>query len=151
MHVHATEYTVGDRGSSAMPGDLPATSAYTFAIELRAEEAHAAGASRVEFDKPILAYVDNFLRFPAGTRVPAGSFMPDADQWSAADGGVVVDVLGVTNGRADLDTDGDGKADPASVLAARGIGDDERAALARVSAAPRSLWRVPLAHFSAWD
>lgn len=33
LHVRATEYTVGPMGTMAMPGDLPPTSAYTYASE----------------------------------------------------------------------------------------------------------------------
>ena len=36
LHVRATEYTVGPMGPAAMPGDLPGTSAYTYASEYSA-------------------------------------------------------------------------------------------------------------------
>ena len=34
VEVRATEYTRGDQGPTAMPGALPATSAYTYAVEM---------------------------------------------------------------------------------------------------------------------
>jgi hypothetical protein len=70
MHVRATEYTVGARGPEAMPGTLPATSGYTYAVELSVDEADAMGASSVVFDQPVGFYLENFLGFPVGIDVP---------------------------------------------------------------------------------
>ena len=61
LNVRATEYTVADNGPETMPGDLPPTSAYTYAVELSVDEAIAVGANTVNFDRPIPFYVDNFL------------------------------------------------------------------------------------------
>ncbi|HKV12918.1 MAG TPA: carboxypeptidase-like regulatory domain-containing protein, partial [Thermoanaerobaculia bacterium] len=63
FNVRATEYTVGPNGPAAMPGPLPATTAYTYAVELSVDEAVAAGAKEVTFSKPVLSYVENFLGF----------------------------------------------------------------------------------------
>jgi hypothetical protein len=71
-HVRATEYTVGPRGPEAMPGTLPATSGYTYAVELSVDEADAMGASSVVFDRPVGFYLENFLGFAVGTAVPLG-------------------------------------------------------------------------------
>jgi hypothetical protein len=73
-HVHVTEYTVGSSGPSAMPGDLPPTSAYTYAAEFSVEEARAAGATEVRFSSPVPVYVENFLNFATGTTVPLGTY-----------------------------------------------------------------------------
>jgi hypothetical protein len=43
LSIRATEYTVGAGGPLAMPGALPGTSGYTYAVELSADEAIAAG------------------------------------------------------------------------------------------------------------
>ena len=67
----ATEYTVGPSGPSALPGALPPTSAYTYAVELSFDETLDAAA--VEFDRPVALYVDDFRGFPAGTRIPVAS------------------------------------------------------------------------------
>lgn len=72
LTVRATEYTVGERGPDAMPGALPPASGYTYAVELSADEALAAGAERVEFSQPLPFYVDNFPDFPVGEPVPVG-------------------------------------------------------------------------------
>lgn len=53
LTVRATEYTVGESGLEAMPGELPPTSGYTYAVELGVDEAMAAGASRVDFSQPV--------------------------------------------------------------------------------------------------
>ena len=49
LNIRATEYTVGDLGPEAMPGALPPSSAYTYAVELSADEALTAGATQVRF------------------------------------------------------------------------------------------------------
>ena len=110
LEVRATEYTVGADGDEAMPGELPATSAYTYAVEFSVDEAVEAGATDVRFTKPVITYVDNFLGFPAGTVVPAAYYDEEQgrlgavrerrrDQDRRRDG---------ATRRRDVDTDGDG-------------------------------------------
>ena len=60
-----------------MPGELPPTSAYTYAVEYSRRRGAARG-DRVEFDKPVVTYVDNYLGFPAGTRGADGLLRPRA-------------------------------------------------------------------------
>ncbi|RME82360.1 MAG: hypothetical protein D6775_11115, partial [Caldilineae bacterium] len=62
--------------------------------------------------------------------------------------GRVVQVLAITDGRADLDTTGDGLADNGADL---GVSDAERAHLATLYTPGQSLWRISLTHFSTWD
>ena len=45
LQVRATEYTVGASGDEAMPGELPPSSGYTYAVELSVDEAVDAGAT----------------------------------------------------------------------------------------------------------
>ena len=71
LEVRATEYTVGADGEEKMPGELPDSSAYTYAVEFSVDEAVEAGATDVKFTKPVTTYVDNFLGFKAGTIVPS--------------------------------------------------------------------------------
>ncbi len=47
LTVRATEYTIGDNGPLAMPGELPSASGYTYAVELSVDEALTAGARSV--------------------------------------------------------------------------------------------------------
>ena len=79
--VRQTEYTAV--GPPAMPGDLPATSGYTYAAELSIDEAEAAGAESVELTPPdastppAVNYVENFIGAPVGTNVPTGAYDRD--------------------------------------------------------------------------
>ncbi|MGH8576907.1 MAG: RHS repeat-associated core domain-containing protein, partial [Gammaproteobacteria bacterium] len=151
IHVRATEYTVGTNGPKAMPGPLPPTSGYTYAVELSVDEAIAAGAKRVDFNQPLPVYVDNFLDFPVGGVVPVGWYDRDKAAWIPSENGRIIQIVALTNGDADLDTDGDGIADDATKLQALGITDAERAQLATLYSAGRSFWRTPITHFTPWD
>jgi len=150
LTVRATEYTVGASGPQAMPAPLPPSSAYTYAVELGADEAAAAGAT-VKFSQPVPFYLENFLGFPVGGTVPAGYYDRGSAAWVASDNGLVVQILSVTAGLADLDLTGAGTPADAAALAALGITADERQSLAALYPAGQTLWRVPLRHFSTWD
>ena len=151
LNVRATEFTVGPDGPKAMPGTLPATSAYTYCVDLTADEVEDAGATGVTFDKPVWLYVENFLHFEAGIAVPSGFFDREKGQWVAGPSGRVVKVISITSGAVDLDVTGDGNVDTGATLAALSITDPERTQLAAKYAAGQSLWRVPIPHFSPWD
>jgi YD repeat-containing protein len=151
LSVRATEYTVGASGPQAMPAPLPPTSGYTYAVELSADEALAAGATTVRFSQPMIQYVENFLNFPVGGIVPVGFYERDTATWVPSKNGRVIKLLGITGGLADLDVDGSGVAAAAAALAALGVTDAERQRLATLYAAGQSLWRVPISHFTPWD
>ncbi len=151
LSVRATEYTVGPDGREAMPGPLPPTVAYTYAVELSADEAIAAGAAHVRFDRPVSVYVDNFLGFPAGTPVPAAYFDYARGLWVPQDDGRVVSVLSVDGGMATVDVNGDGVAEGPDALAAWGFDAAELTRLATLYAPGTTLWRVQATHFSPWD
>ncbi|TAN67540.1 MAG: PASTA domain-containing protein, partial [Methylobacter sp.] len=151
LHVRATEYTVGENGPKSMPGPLPPTSGYTYAVELSADEAVAAGAKTVTFDRPVPFYVDNFLNFPVGETVPVGWYDRDKAAWIPSANGKVIKILSIANGLASLDTDGDGLADDAAKLTTLGIDDAERQQLAQLYAVGKTVWRTPIGHFTPWD
>ncbi|MDT8385448.1 MAG: RHS repeat-associated core domain-containing protein [Gammaproteobacteria bacterium] len=151
LNVRASEYTVGENGPEAMPGELPATSAYTYAVELSVDEAIAAGATRVDFDQPVPFYVDNFLNFPVGEIVPTGWYDREKVAWIPSDNGRIIGILAINAGIADLDVDGSGVAADATQLADLGIADAERVRLAGLYTPGKSLWRVPITHFTPWD
>ncbi|HEX6369715.1 MAG TPA: RHS repeat-associated core domain-containing protein [Longimicrobium sp.] len=151
LSIRATEVTVGPNGPTAMPGPLPTGVAYTYALDISVDEARAAGAEHVRFSTPVPFYVDNFLEFPAGTAAPLGWYDYTRAAWVGEKDGVVLTVLSVAGGIAELDTDGDGQADADSTLAFFGIDAAERQRLAAVYPAGKSLWRVELPHFSVWD
>jgi RHS repeat-associated protein len=145
MNVRVTEFTVGANGPEAMPASLPPQSAYTWAAEFSVDEAVAAGATNVEFSKPVVTYVDNFVGFPVGTPAPLGYYDKAKGVWVADDSGVVIGIVSITGGLAEVDTTGDGVADNT------GIDDAERAKLAELYPAGHTLWRVEIKHFSLWD
>jgi YD repeat-containing protein len=149
LSVRATEFTVGESGPDAMPAELPPTTSYTYCVEINADEAVELGAKSVTFAQPLPFYVDNFLGFAAGTKVPMGSYDREAAQWIPEDSGVVIDVVGVSAGLASLCVDGDGVAETAAELAAHGITAEEREQLASLYAPGQSVWRVRLKHFTS--
>lgn len=153
LNVRVTEFTVGANGPQAMPAELPPQSGYTYAFDLSADEARAAGALRVDFAQPIPVYVENFLNFPVGTEVPLGSYDSAQGGWVPSDSGRVIEILGITNDAADLDTTGKGAADNGALLK---ISDAERKQLASLYCnntlpCKKTLWRMPIPHFSPWD
>jgi RHS repeat-associated protein len=152
LHVRATEYTVGESGPKAMPGPLPPTSGYTYAVELSVDEALAAGATRVDFTQPVPVYIDNFLNFPVGGIVPVGWYDREKAAWTPSDNGKIIQLLGSDSaGLALLDVDGSGQAADAVTLGELGISAAERAQLATLYPVGKSLWRVPVTHFTPWD
>ena len=151
LHVRATEYTVGTNGPKAMPGPLPPSSGYTYAVELSVDEAMAAGAKRVDFNQPLPLYVDNFLDFPVGGIVPVGWYDRDKGAWIPSNNGRVIKILSTSGGVADLDTDGDALADDTAKLTALGITEAELTRLASLYPAGKTLWRSPITHFTPWD
>jgi RHS repeat-associated protein len=148
LNVRLTEYTVGANGPAAMPGALPPTSGYTYAVQLRADEASAAGGARIVFSQPLPLYIDNFLNMPVGTAVPVGAYDPQQAVWVAQPNGQVLKVVGVTAGEADLDVNGDGVAESAATLSALGISAAERQQLATRYPLGRSVWRA-LAYYTS--
>jgi RHS repeat-associated protein len=151
LNVRATEYTVGPTGEQAMPATLPPNSAYTYAVNVSADEAIASNAIRIELSEPAIFYVENFLGFGVGTGVPAGFYDRQRGVWVALENGLVVQVVGVTAGYADVDVTGDSIADTGSALTALGITDPERERLAQLYGTGQALWRVRLPHFTELD
>src|SRR5262249_22902999 len=94
--VRATEYTVGPSGLAAMPAALPPTSAYTYAVELSADEAVAAGAAGLQFTQAVILYVENFLHFPVGESVPVGYYDRDRSLWVPAPNGRIIKIVSRT-------------------------------------------------------
>lgn len=148
LTVRATEYTVGPNGPNAMPGDLPPTSGYTYAVEYSVDEALAVGAKEVKFSQPLFHYVENFLGFPVGLQVPVGYYDRSKAAWIPSPDGRVIKIISVTSGFANLDTDGDGVVDTGAAL---GITDAERQKLGSMYTAGQTLWRVPISHFTPYD
>lgn len=151
LNVRATEYTVGLNGPSAMPGELPASSAYTYAVELSVDEAISANAVRVDFDQDLPVYVDNFLNFPVGEVVPSGWYDREKALWVPSNNGKIIGILAITEGKVDIDLDGNGVAATPTELLAHSINEKERTQLATLYGAGQSFWRIPVSHFTPWD
>jgi RHS repeat-associated protein len=151
LTVRATEYTVGENGPLTMPGELPPTSGYTYAVELSVDEARALNAQRVDFSQKIPVYVDNFLNFPVGETVPAGWYDEEKAAWIQSDNGIILKILDVQNGLAVLSVAADDSAASSAVIAQFGITDGERRQLGQVYQPGKTLWRVPIKHFTPWD
>lgn len=153
--LRITEFTVGPEGPDAMPLALPPTSAYTYAFEATADEALQdgikLGGKDVLFSQPVPFYTDNFLGFPVGTGLPTGYVDEDAGSWKAVDNGLVIGIVSITAGLADIDIDGDSVAEDPAELADLGITEGEREILASLYEPSDSVWRVMLPHLSYWD
>lgn len=148
LTIRATEFSVGPNGPKLMPAALPPTSAYTYCVELSADEAVAANALSVNFSQPIAFYVDNFLGFPVGTTVPVGYYDRVKGVWIPSDNGVVLKVLTTDGGTATIDVTGDGIADDATTI---GVTAEERQKLASTYEVGQTLWRAQITHFTPWD
>lgn len=142
LTLRATEATVGATGPQQMPAQLPAATAYTFAADISADEALAAGATGVGFDGQVALYADNFLRYPVGAAIPLGVYDETAGRWDSGPNAAVVQV---TAGGG-LDVTGDGVADADFPLL-----QGEQAALAAHFAPGTQLVRSLTTHFSAFD
>ncbi len=151
LTVRATEYTVGATGPAAMPGPLPPMSAYTYAAELSVDEAIAAGASTVSFDKPVPVYVENFLNFPVGTPVPVASYDRTSARWIPSPDGRIVKILSTTGGTATISVSPTNTPADSATLIALGISAAERQTLATMYSAGQTLWRASVTHFSPLD
>jgi RHS repeat-associated protein len=149
LSIRATEFSVGATGKSALPAELPASSAYTYALELSADEQGEAGALGVDFSQPVTLLVDNFLHFAAGRSLPLGSYDRASASWSGELNGRVVLVLGVQSGMASLDLDGSGTPATPAQLAALGISNEELQTIALRYPVGASLWRASLSHLGA--
>ncbi|WP_028062594.1 RHS repeat-associated core domain-containing protein [Solirubrobacter soli] len=146
LKVRVTEFTYGDQGDEAMPGSLPANSGYTYAAEFSVDAALAAGATQVDFDKPLINYTENFIGAPVGSAVPTGYYDRTDGSWKGGNDGRVIKVVSEAGGIAGVDTDGNGQADTGL-----GITDDERKQIAALYEPGQELWRVLITHFTPWD
>ena len=165
--VQVTEYSVSAGGPAAMPGELPLTSGYTYAVDYTATTTDPQGAViDVRFNQPVFHYVENFLQSPVGTTgiiakfavgsiVPVGYYDKEKALWVPSDNGIVIRINSLTSetpARANIEIDGTGNPASDSALAALGFTNAEREQLAVLYPTPGiELWRVPIKHFSPWD
>ena len=146
LHIRATEYTVGENGPKAMPAELPATTAYTYCVEVQADE-----QEHTQFNQPVFYYLENFLNFPVGCIVPVGYYDKAQARWLPTDNGCVIKIVNVTDGQAEVAVDNSGQVAGTEALAEMRFTDEELQQLAALYAPGQSLWRVPMRHFSIYD
>jgi RHS repeat-associated protein len=152
LNLRITEYTVGVDGPARMPAALPPTSAYTYAVELAADN-----LANVTFTKPVYYYVENFINADPGTAVPSGYYDRDLRTWVASENGLVIKVLkgqslnGSGPAKISINLNDDEEqvlTDPS--FANLNFTNDE---LLKVAMYPdgTTLWRIPIAHMTSWD
>lgn len=151
LTVRMTEYSTGEDGPDAMPAQLPRGIGYTYCVEMSVDEAANAGAKTVTFDTPLINYVENFLGFAVGEPVPSYYYDRVAGLWVLTTDGIVIKIISISSGKADLDTDGDSAIENAATLTALGLTESEREYLAALYPVGTELWRVPIDHFSPRD
>lgn len=151
LDVRVTEYTQGANGIDAMPGQLPPNTAYTYAAEFSIDQAVSNGATDIQFSKPVVSYTDNFIDLPTGTAIPTGYYDREREEWVGSRNGIVIELVGETDGKADVSIDGDAEAESPGELAAIGMDDAERQRLASLYDPVKQLWRVEIGHFTPWD
>ena len=157
-HVRSKEFTVGGDGPKSMPGALPASSAYTYCVNLRLDEADSmtapgAAASGTQFSAYLGCYTKNFLHLPLGSAIPVGYYDETVGQWKASEDGYVVRVLaGASGSDADsIDSQGTGHGDGSARLAALHVSPDELVALKSEYSVGDTLVRFAANHFSTYD
>ena len=149
LDLRMTEYTVGDDGPARMVGDLPPVSGYTYAVEISADQALAQDADMVTFNQPVYYYLDNYRGFPVGGIVPTGYYDFGCACWVASENGLVIKIVAINGGLAEVDIDGDDAAD--SDLLSINMNDAERAQLATLYSSGDEVYRIPLRHLTPYD
>ncbi len=150
FHVRLTENGIAG-GESALPREFLGTGKVLYANAFTVPEEAFYGASHIRFAPPVAEYVENVFALPVGYPLFSSVFDADLSSWLEEEQtGRVVQVLGVDGfGRAELDLDGSGVIAGPDALAALGIGEDERFALASLYVPGQSLLRSILSRFSS--
>jgi YD repeat-containing protein len=151
LTLRVTEYSVGPDGPRKMPALLPPTSGYTYAFEVSADEALAAGAESIALTEPASYFVESFIGVPVGTIVPVGSYDRTRGLWLPEENGLVLAIVDTAGGIAEIDTTGDGAPETDGALEALGIDLDTRVELAARYVPGAELMFMRLTHFSAFD
>ena len=114
--------TASGRTGRRRSGTSPPGAGYCYAVDVSADEGQEPGAVAVKFNKPLLHYVENFLKLPAGTILPLASYDTEQSVWVPAPARRVIGVLGVKDGLAEF-LDGKGQAADAAAQAAIGVSE----------------------------
>jgi RHS repeat-associated protein len=134
-----------------MPGTLPGSSAYTYAVDFTVDEAEALGATKVDFAVPVYSYMENFVGVPVGTQIPVGYYDKALGIWIPSSDGRVIKISSISSGKANLIVDTSGTPATDGKLDSLGFTDEERVTLASLYSVNQTLWRVPITHFTPYD
>jgi RHS repeat-associated protein len=151
LTIRVTEFTVGSNGPSAMPAPLPPSSAYSYCADFTADEALAAGAQLVSFSQPLYSYLTNYLGIPVGLLVPNGYYDRSLGAWVPVNNGQIIQIVGVSNGLAEISFNTNGTVADAGTLATNQFTTNELVELAGAFPIGASLTRVAMNHFCAQD
>ncbi|HMA91672.1 MAG TPA: hypothetical protein VKP30_03255, partial [Polyangiaceae bacterium] len=148
LSVTVTEYPIAS-SNRFLPGSPSAAPGVNYALEFEVAEAKALGALHVDFSAPVSLYVENFLGLPVGSTLPLTIYDRASGQWEPGATGHVIEVVGVAEGVATIDGDGDALADDANTLNALAITRDDLKQLGGRYAAGTRLWHGKIPHFSS--
>ncbi|HKY34870.1 MAG TPA: RHS repeat-associated core domain-containing protein [Polyangiaceae bacterium] len=137
-----------DEPARFAPGTAPRPASLNWGIEATIDEAEELGATRVDFSTPASILVENFLGLPTGSPIPLGYYQRGEGNWQGEAPGRVIEILGVTDGEADVDADGDGEADDEDTLLDLHVYHGVRRELARRYEPGAKIWHLPVWHFS---
>jgi hypothetical protein len=151
MNVRITEYSVGKNGVNTMPAVLPPASAYTYCFSVTADEAIASNAKNIKLDKPAIFYLNNFLLFPAGTRIPVGQIDREKRIWIPKPDGIVLSVVDTINNKAVISAEPGGAPADSAVLDSLGIDESELIKIAGLYSPGESFWRTEVDYFGIVD
>ena len=146
VDVRATEFKTPE----SMPANLPKASAYTYCSDLEIDGVK--DEEEVNFDAPVVMYVENFLEFEAGEIVPVGYYDRNQGKWIGSDNGAVITLLDTnSDGTIDaVDSTGDGQPND---LDGDGSVSDEVAGIEDNPSftVGKTYWRAAFTHFTPWD
>ncbi|MGA1841212.1 MAG: hypothetical protein ACMUIU_11355, partial [bacterium] len=138
-----TEYTT----PRSMPAMLPPYTQFTYCAEFSAQEAEG-----IRFEKPVIAYVDDFMGFGTGGIVPVGFYDRERALWVPCRNGIIVTLLD-TNGDDIVDAlDADGDGIPDDINDNGSFADDVLGLHDPDRYQPNTTyWRIEIDHFSPGD
>lgn len=155
LHVRLADYPLElpsadnvDEPSRFAPGTSPHAGSLSWGVEATIDEAQKLGATTVQFSAPVAILVENFLKLPVGSPIPLGYYERGKGHWQGETAGVVIQVVGVTDGEADIDADGDGEAEDDGTLKKLNIFHGTRRELARRYEVGTTVWHIAVEHFS---
>lgn len=147
--VRATEYSAVGSGKASWPATLAPGMRYGYAVDLSVDGPSGSDA-HVEFSRPLALYVEDFLGLPVGSGLLGGVYDPGSAAWLPTAKGLIVQVLSIADGRAELDVTGGGQAASQEELANLGVDDEERRQVAVLYSVGQRLLRAPVRHFSEY-